>query len=80
MGLMTMEENAPPPPDLADFDFEAIEMAAYAPSQSAGTTQWIAVDLQAGSHWIACWVPDPANEGLPHAMEGMLQLVTIENA
>lgn len=80
MGLMTMEENAPPPPDLADFDFEAIEMAAYAPSQPAGTTQWIAVDLQAGSHWIACWVPDPANEGLPHAMEGMLQLVTIENA
>ena len=80
MAMMMAEEDAPPPPGLEDFDFEAIELAAYAPAQSAGTTQWLAVDLQDGAHWIACWVPDPNNEGIPHAMEGMLELVTIGDA
>lgn len=80
MALLMGEEGATPPADLPAITEEDIELAWYAPSQSAGTTQWVVADLQPGNYWIACWVPDPAAGGIPHALEGMIDLVEIGDA
>lgn len=80
MQLFMLDEGAEPPADFPEFDFEEITAAGYAPTQSAGTTQWTVMDLEAGPHWVACWVPDPAREGTPHAIEGMIELIDIADA
>lgn len=77
MQLFELEEGAAPPPGFPEFDFEQIALAGFAPSQSAGSTQWTVMNVEPGTHWLACWVPDPANEGVPHAMEGMIDLIEI---
>jgi len=46
-------------------------------TQSAGTTQWHEVALDPGTYGIVCWIPDPSRGGIPHAMEGMYDVVTI---
>jgi len=75
-----LDETATPPPGLPELNFEELALGGYAPTQSAGTTQWVAINLEAGPHWVACWVPDPAQEGIPHAMEGMIDVLDIGEA
>lgn len=72
------ESGATPPPDMPNPD-EFIT-SAYAAVQSAGTTQWIAADLEAGQLILVCFVPDPNNAGIPHAMEGMAEIVEVGDA
>ena len=57
---------------------EQFSSGIYASTQSAGTTQWVIADLEAGYHVIGCYVPDPANELIPHAFEGMIEVVEVE--
>jgi hypothetical protein len=45
--------------------------------QSPGQTVWPVLDLAAGRYFAACWVPDPNNGGMPHAMEGMLSVFDV---
>lgn len=38
--------------------------------------QWVPMTLEAGTYFLACWVPD-AETGMPHALMGMWDVVTI---
>ena len=67
--------SATPGPDM--IDFEQIEFAGYAAVQSPGTTQWVTMDLAAGQAILVCFIPDPVAGGVPHAFEGMIQLVDV---
>jgi hypothetical protein len=57
-----------PETDLAD--------AFYTGLQSINTSQWVEFDLVAGTYVLLCFWPDLA-DGMPHAMHGMYQVVTI---
>jgi hypothetical protein len=48
----------------------------YSPTQSIGTTTWHQVDLPAGTYLAACFFPT-AGTGVPHAMNGMIDVVKI---
>ncbi len=67
--------GATPGPDM--IDFEQMAFAGYASAQSAGTTQWVTMDLAAGQAILVCFIPDPEADGVPHAFEGMIQLVDV---
>jgi len=54
-----------------------IQSYYFAGTQSGGTTQWHEVDFQPGTYVLACWIADPTNGGVPHAMEGMVNLFVI---
>ena len=41
----------------------------------AGITSWIDADLQPGTYAVLCALPFP--DGVPHAMQGMIEIVTI---
>ncbi len=41
-----------------------------------GATEWIAVDLEAGTYILACFVAD-IESGVPHAFFGMVDVVTV---
>lgn len=76
MALLNLPEDAPPPADLG-FNPDEIVNAAYAAGQSAGTTQWLAANLEPGYYIIACFIPDPLAGGIPHAVEGMIDIITV---
>lgn len=78
MALLELPEDATPPPGVPNPE-EFVDVA-YAALQSAGTTQWLATDLEPGYHVIACFVPDPNNEGIPHAAEGMADIIEVGEA
>ncbi|MEJ7763336.1 MAG: hypothetical protein WKF80_11140 [Thermomicrobiales bacterium] len=46
-------------------------------TQSSNTTQWIEVDLEAGYHIVLCFVSDPGAGGIPHAFEGMADILVV---
>jgi hypothetical protein len=73
--LFDPSSGATPSPDM--LDFEKISFAGWAATQSSGTTQWVVMNLAPGQVVVACWIPDPAAQGLPHAMEGMLQIFDV---
>jgi hypothetical protein len=55
-------------------------MANYQPAAAssiigAGVTSWIDADLPAGTYAVLCALPFP--DGVPHAMQGMIEIVTI---
>ena len=52
-------------------------LSFYAALQSAGTTQYVAANLQPGYHVLLCFVPDPTRGGVPHAFEGMIEVVPV---
>ena len=43
---------------------------------SAGANAWTEIDLAPGTHAALCFVFDPAT-GMPHAMEGMIEVFTV---
>jgi hypothetical protein len=58
-------------------DFEQFSWAGWASTQSIETTQWVVMDFEPGQAIISCWIPDPVAGGIPHALEGMLQLFPV---
>jgi hypothetical protein len=58
---------------ITENDFEP---TYFVGTQSGGSTQWHEVALPAGTYFIACFVPD-SNGGLPHAFEGMYDVITV---
>ncbi|HKG24220.1 MAG TPA: hypothetical protein VKB09_01160, partial [Thermomicrobiales bacterium] len=58
---------------LTENDFQIVYLVG---TQSAGTTQWHEIPLEAGTYVVSCWIPDPTRGGTPHAMEGMYDVVT----
>jgi hypothetical protein len=67
--------GATPSPDM--LDFEQFTFAGWAGAQSIGATQWVVMDFAPGQTLVACWIPDPVAGGVPHALEGMLQLFEV---
>lgn len=56
--------------------FEDIFSAVDTADQSSGVTTWIAAELESGTYILACFVSDPET-GAPHAMLGMIDVVTV---
>jgi hypothetical protein len=77
MGSMMFDPSTggTPSPDM--LDFEQFTFAGWASTQSIGTTQWVVMDFEPGQAILACWIPDPLAEGIPHALEGMLQIFPV---
>lgn len=74
--LFAMLDNATPPPN----DPLAAALSAYQPVAAMsilgeGRTAWLDTDLAAGTYAVLCMLPFP--DGVPHAMQGMLEIVTI---
>lgn len=63
-------------PEPGGFANATLEPAFYTPVQSIGTTTWHAIDLKPGSYLAACFFPT-AGTGVPHAMNGMIDVVKI---
>lgn len=70
--------GATPAPDL--LDLEQTQFVAFVAAQSAGTVTWTVLDLQPGQVGLECWIPDPLAGGVPHALEGMIQLFDVAQA
>ena len=73
--LLELPEGEAPPAGLPDPD--SFEIVAVTGTQSANTTQWIEVDLEAGYHIALCFVGDPGQGGIPHAFEGMADILVV---
>lgn len=69
------EESGTPPADASQFG--QISLAFITGTQSPGTTQYLAVDLEPGYYVLLCFVPDPEQEGIPHAFAGMIEIVPV---
>ncbi|MFN8590222.1 MAG: hypothetical protein U0031_02090 [Thermomicrobiales bacterium] len=70
--------GATPSPDMLDFGKMAFN--GYASAQSAGTTQWVVMNLTSGQAVLACFISDPKSGGVPHAFEGMVHLVDVSGS
>ncbi len=76
LALFALPDNATPPAD----DPLATALVDYQPAAAmsilgAGLTAWLDTDLEPGTYALLCMLPFPG--GVPHAMEGMLDVVTI---
>jgi hypothetical protein len=83
-GALTQEEavallgtppGATPPAGLPDS--ASLIDAAGSGTQSAGTRQWIVTNLEPGYYIVACFITDPASEHLPHAFQGMIDVIQV---
>lgn len=77
MATLTFDPSAggTPTPDM--LDFEQFAFAGWAGAQSPGATPWVTMDLAAGQAALMCFVTDPKAGDVPHAFEGMMQLVPV---
>lgn len=75
--LRVTGELATPAADLG-FDPAALVFVGSTQTQSAGTTQWMALNLEPGTYVVACFGFDPANDYQPHVFEGELVVLTVE--
>jgi hypothetical protein len=67
--------GATPAPDMLDFN--QMTFAGWVGAQSIGTTQWVTLDLQTGQAILQCFVTDPQAGEVPHAFEGMTDVVPV---
>lgn len=70
----TFGDPAATPP--GTLTFEEITDEFSTADQSSGVTTWATADLESGSYILVCFVPDPET-GAPHAMLGMIDVVTV---
>jgi len=73
MAFLMTEEGATPA--AGGPDMSQLSVAFITGTQSAETTQYVSVDLQPGYYVLLCFVPDPEREGIPHAFEGMIEVI-----
>jgi hypothetical protein len=66
MTLMTLTEQATPPPDVPAFEYLPVAAIGILSPQS---TSWLDVQLAAGRYLAVCMLP--FGTGYPHAMDGM---------
>lgn len=80
MGAMMFDPSSGGTPSPEMLDFEQFTFAGWASTQSIGTTQWVVMDFEPGQAILACWIPDPLAGGIPHALEGMLQIFPVSES
>jgi hypothetical protein len=66
MTLMSLPEDATPPPGIPEFDYQPVAAIGIL---AAGGTSWLDVQLAPGHYLAACMLP--FGTGYPHAMDGM---------
>ena len=77
MEFLMFDPSSGATPSAEMLDETLLTFPMYAPTQSVGTTQWVEMDAEAGQLILACFVPDPVAEGIPHAFEGMVSLLPV---
>ena len=63
-------------PEAGGISEQSMQPVFYSPTQSIGTTTWHVIDLTAGTFLAACFFPT-AGTGLPHAMNGMVDVFKV---
>jgi hypothetical protein len=76
---MDVPEGGTPPADVG-FDPEQLMLLAATQTQSAGTTQWLATNLEPGTYVLTCLWVDRENDYRLHAFEGELTVLTVGDA
>lgn len=74
IALVSEAPNATPTPGLPSQ--QDLQPVFYSPTQSLGTVTWHPLTLQTGAYLAACFFPT-AGTGVPHAMNGMVDVVTV---
>jgi hypothetical protein len=64
-------------PEAEVLDFADLSIVGFAADQSGGTTQWVTVTLEPGTHAAFCFIADPES-GMPHAMMGMYEVFEVQ--
>jgi hypothetical protein len=59
-------------------DFVPISSLSTMSTMSIGATAWFATNLEPGYYVMLCFVGDPDHGGMPHAAEGMAQIVEVK--
>jgi hypothetical protein len=75
MSIFGLPVDATPIPGLPGLD--ELEFALGAPIITSGVTQWQLHDFAPGYYAVICRIPDPIRGGVPHAAEGMLQIIEV---
>ena len=69
-------QGATPAPESGVPNPESFLPVASMTPLSMGKTAWLPVNLEAGTYVMLCFVPD-IESGMPHAFEGMYQVITV---
>ena len=77
MAFLMFDPSTGATPTADMLDETLLNFPIYAPVQSVGTTQWVVMDPGPGQVVLACFVPDPMADGIPHALEGMVSLLPV---
>lgn len=77
MEMFMLEEGGTPSPDnpLAELVGDSFAPVAATSILSPGVTTWLDIDLTPGTYLVMCPLPFPS--GPPHAMLGMLQIISV---
>ena len=75
MQLLQLPEGGTPPPGMPNP--EEIMPAAFAAAISEDAAEWVALDLEPGYYVVACFIPDRENPEVPHAAEGLIDVVAV---
>ena len=59
-------------------DPDAFGTAAYTSTMSAGAISYLATNLEPGYYVALCFISDPNKGGVPHAFEGMAQIIEVK--
>lgn len=68
MAMSNQQASGQPPFDTVGY---------FGPS-TQGETGWITVDLQPGTYWLVCFLPDLNGKGQPHVAEGMFKEINVK--
>jgi hypothetical protein len=75
MQSLASEETGTPPAGVPDTS--QITPGFLTGTQSPGTTQYLAVNLEPGYYALLCFVGDPQQGGTPHSFEGMIEIIPV---
>ena len=73
--LTLLEEDGSATPEAGAAAEPPVSPGFITGTQSAGTTQYVAADLEPGYYILLCFVGDPMMGGVPHSFVGMIEVV-----
>ncbi len=75
MQLLQLPEGTEPPPGLPNP--EEFMPTVFAATISEDATEWVALDLEPGYYIVACFIPDRENPQMPHAAQGLIDVIAV---
>ncbi len=73
--LLQLPEGAEPPPGLPNP--EEFMPVTFAATISEDAREWVALNLEPGYYIVACFIPDRENPEVPHAAEGLIDVIAV---